>query len=175
VSDIEVLIDAYNAMFAHPQIGPLVRRDNQAAREEFLAFVAQNRPAGAERIYVVFDAHRDPSPTTQTGRTRESTERGLHVVYATETADTWIQNRIRQAADPRQITVVTSDREILATVAAHQAQVLRVSTFMRLRQRSARRVSQSRSSDKPSHMSKRELERWEKLFRERDDEEDSSS
>lgn len=168
---MEVLIDAYNAMFAHPRIGPLVRRDNEAARREFLAFVAQNRPEGAEHIYVVFDAHRDKAPTLETGRTRESTERGLHVVFATETADTWIQNRIRRAPDPRQITVVTSDREILATVTAHQAQVLRVSTFLQLRRNRARRVSRA-AGEKPSHMSKRELARWEKLFRERDEEDD---
>jgi predicted RNA-binding protein with PIN domain len=169
---MEVLIDAYNAMFAHPQIGPLVRRDNEAARREFLAFVAQNRPAGAERVFVVFDAHRDTAPTTETGRTRESYERGLHVVFATETADTWIQNRIRKSTDPRQITVVTSDREILATVEAHKAQVLRVSRFLRLRQRRSRRMTRQTPTAKPSHMSKRELARWEKLFSEHDEDDD---
>jgi len=170
---MDVLIDAYNVMFAHPQIGPLVRRDNAAAREAFLAFVAQNRPEGATDVFVVFDAHRDPAPPTGTGRTRQSTERGLHVVFAIETADVWIQNRIRNAADPRTITVITSDREILATVTAHQAHVLRVSTFLKLRQRKQRRATGG-APDKPSHVSKRELARWEKLFRDRQDDENPS-
>lgn len=163
---MEVLIDAYNVMFAHPQLGPLIRRDNEAARREFLAYVSRNRPAGARRVHVVFDAHRDPAPPTTPGRTRSAYESGLHVVFATETADVWIQSRIRNASDPGQITVVTSDREILATAAAHGAGILRVSTFLKLQRR---RSSRARA-DKPSHMSKRELQRWEKLFRERDDE-----
>jgi predicted RNA-binding protein with PIN domain len=159
----EILIDAYNVMFAHPKIGPLVRRDNESARGEFLALVATNRPDGASHIYVVFDAHRSAAPTTETGRTTEAYDRGLHVVYATETADTWIQNRVRQAADPAAIAVVTSDREILATVTAHKATILRVSEFLKLRQRRARRATANRP-DKPSHLSNKALAEWERLF-----------
>ena len=171
----EVLIDAYNVMFAHPKIGPLVRRNNQAAREEFLVLVSQNRPAGASRIVVVFDAHRSPAPTTETGRTHQAYERGLHVVFAPETADVWIQNRLRTAPDAKQITVITSDREILATVHAHQAEVLRVSEFLRLPSRRHRQgPAAAGSDDKPSHMSNRELKKWEELFEQkRRDAEDS--
>jgi len=167
----QVLIDAYNVMFAHPKIGPLVRRNNASAREEFLALVAANRPAGATHIYVVFDAHRSPAPNTETGRTGPSYDRGLHIIFATETADVWIQNRVRQAADPKDITVVTSDREILATVTAHKAAILRVSEFLKLRTRSSRRIS-SQLPDKPSHMSNKQLAQWEKLFSEKRQDDD---
>lgn len=167
----EVLIDAYNVMFAHPKIGPLVRSNNEAARQEFLALVAANRPVGTAHIYVVFDAHRSPAPRTEVGRSDRDYDRGLHVIFATETADVWIQNRVRQAADPKAITVVTSDREILSTVTAHQAEILRVSEFLKLRQRNARRATDNRP-DKPSHVSNKELAQWEKLFSEEREDED---
>lgn len=172
----EVLIDAYNVMFAHPKIGPLVRHDNAAAREEFLVLVSQNRPLGASKIVVVFDAHRSPAPTTSTGRAHTSYERGLHVVFAPETADVWIQTRLRDATDPKLITVITSDREILATVTAHEAQILRVSEFLKLpRKRHRSGPLPARADDKPSHMSNRELKKWEELFaQERDDQDEEA-
>jgi len=169
----EVLIDAYNVMFAHPTIGPLIRSNHESARDEFVAFVAANRPAGATRIYVVFDAHRSPSLATEVGRPARAYDRGLHVVFATETADVWIQNRIRRAADPQKITVITSDREILATVTAHEGTILRVSDYLKLRKRNTHRATSNRPS-KPSHVSNKELAKWEKLFAERRDEEEES-
>lgn len=167
----ELLIDAYNVIYADPRLGPLVRRDAERAREEFLALVAQRVPADGTATVVVFDAMRDPAPPTQTGRTNREYTRGLHVVYARETADTWIRERIRNHADPRLITVVTSDREILATVQAHGAGVLRVSEFLRLAARRHRRTREIRDAEKPEHTSRREIEEWERLFGEpRDDE-----
>src|SRR5262245_38249018 len=105
----EFLIDAYNVIFAHSRLGPLVRRDPEAAREQFLALVAQRLPPDGTRGIVVFDAAREPRPTTETGRTHSDYARGLQIVYARETADTWIRERIRNHEDASQVTVITSD------------------------------------------------------------------
>ena len=45
----EILIDAYNVIFADPKLGPLVRQDAERARNEFLAFVAPQIPAAIEQ------------------------------------------------------------------------------------------------------------------------------
>lgn len=166
----EILVDAFNVIFAHPSLGPLVRRDAERAREEFLALVAARQPGDARRTWVVFDAHRDPGPRTETGRTGGGSRHGLHVVFARESADTWIQNRIREHSEPAQVTVVTSDRAILETARAHGATILRVAEFLQLPARRRQRLREIRESEKPEHQSAREIEEWRKLFEDRDPE-----
>jgi predicted RNA-binding protein with PIN domain len=167
----ELLIDAYNVMFADPRLGPLVRRDAEAARREFLALVEQRRPADGSRVVVVFDAHRNPGPPTTAGRVGRDYAHGVHVVFATETADAWIQARMRGHRDPGSLAVVTSDREILATAQAHGCRIVRVSEFLQLRERRTRRARQVRDREKPEHLSAREVEEWERLFGERNEDE----
>ncbi|MFQ5600349.1 MAG: NYN domain-containing protein [Candidatus Krumholzibacteriia bacterium] len=166
----EVLIDAYNVMFAHPRIGPLVRRDLQEAREEFLALVSRNRSLDSTRVVIVYDAHRDPGVIAETGRQGSAYARGIHVVFARETADVWIQRRIREHSDPARLTIVTSDREILSTARAHGAQKLSVAEFLGLPSRRRARAERTARSEKPEHLSKREIEAWERLFEKRREE-----
>jgi len=169
----ELLIDAFNVIFAHPRLGPLVRRDQAAARDAFLVFVSQNRPADATRVYVVFDAHRDKGPATETGRQGTTYSGGVHAIFARETADVWIQRRIREHPNPALVTVITSDNAIIATVHAYGARLLRVRDFLRLpeRRRAGGAAAQSRAEEKPARVTRRELEEWERLFGERHDEE----
>jgi predicted RNA-binding protein with PIN domain len=167
----EILIDAYNVMFAHPQIGPLVRRDLAAAREEFLRLCVQRLPADGSLGVVVFDATRDPRPAIEKGSTGPHRERGLQVVYARDSADAWIENRIRTHPEPAVLTVVTSDREILDVVRAHGANVLRVSEFLQLAQRRQARMRAIRDTEKPEQASRREIEEMRKLFEDRKDDE----
>jgi ribosomal protection tetracycline resistance protein len=170
----EILIDAYNVIFAHPKLGPLVRRDPERARDEFLALVASRLPPDGALGVVVFDAARDPRPIATTGRTGQERHRGLQVIYARETADAWIQARIRAHAEPEVLTIVTSDNAILATARAHGAGILRVSDFLQLAARRQARLREIRSSEKPAHQSPREIQEWERLFGEhrREDGED---
>lgn len=160
----EILIDAYNVIYAHPQLGPLVRRDAARARDEFLALVASRLPADGSLGVVVFDAMREPRPSTEPGRASRQRQRGLQVVFARESADAWIQARIRDHSDPALLTVVTSDNEILATARAHGAAILRVSDFLQLAARRQARLRELRTSEKPAHQSAREIEEWERLF-----------
>ena len=160
----EVLIDAYNVMFAHPRLGPLLRRSLEQAREEFLILVAQRLPGDGTLGVVVFDATRDPSPPTTKGRTGRATHRGLQVVFARESADAWIQKRIREHDDPASLTIVTADREILETARAHGSATMRVSEFLQLANRRQKRMREIRASEKPEHQSTREIDEWRRLF-----------
>ncbi len=159
----ELLIDAFNVIFAHPRLGPLVRRDAERAREEFLVLVAGRVSTGGGRVVVVFDAHRDPGPVAGKGRVGAIQRHGVEAVFAAETADTWIREHIRSAEDARSITVVTSDREILDTARAHHCTILRVSDFLQLGTRSAKSRHEP-DSDKPVRSSAREIAEWEQLF-----------
>ena len=160
----ELLIDAYNVMFAHPRLGPLLRRDLERAREEFLVLVAQRLPVDGTLGIVVFDATRDPAVPTTTGRVRRANSHGVQVVFARESADAWIQQRIREHTDPACLTVVTADREILETARAHGAGSMRVTEFLQVASRRRKRMREIRSSEKPEHQSARELDEWRRLF-----------
>jgi predicted RNA-binding protein with PIN domain len=93
------------------------------------------------------------------------------VVFARETADVWIQKRIREHPDPTSITVVTADREILETARAYRAGSIRVSEFLQLPRPSRKRRRQERTAEKPDHQSERQIEEWRRLFEEpREDE-----
>jgi predicted RNA-binding protein with PIN domain len=168
----EVLIDAYNVMFAHPRIGPLLRRDLGLARDEFLALVAQRQPNDGSRMVVVFDAKREPATPTGVGRKGVGYRGGVHVVFAPDSADAWIQNRIRESEEPGTITIVTSDREILETARAHGAGAWRVADFLQLAARRQERLRELRETEKPMHQSQREIAEWEKLFEEKPHDED---
>jgi hypothetical protein len=158
-----LLIDAFNVIFAHPRLGPLVRRDAERAREEFLVLVAGRAAGGGRRVIVVFDAHRDPGPVATPGRIGAVQRHGVEAVFARETADTWIREHIRNAPDARAITVVTSDREILATARDHGCTVLRVADFLQLGRRGSKHRREP-DSDKPGRASAREVAEWERLF-----------
>lgn len=169
----ELLIDAFNVIFAHPRLGPLVRRDPERAREEFLVLVAGRVPSDGSRVVVVFDAHRDPGPVAGKGRQGSTQRHGVEAVFATETADTWIREHIRNAEDGRAITVVTSDREILDTARAHHCTIRRVSEFLQLGTRSAKSRREP-ESDKPGRSSAREIAEWEQLFDNRPPDDDAN-
>ena len=167
----EMLIDAYNVMFAHPRPGPLLRRDLERARDEFLILVSQRLPADGTLGVVVFDATREPSPPTDTGRTGRASRHGLQIVFARDSADAWIQQRIREHSDPASLTVVTADREILETARAHGSATLRVSEFLQIASRRQKRMREIRSAEKPEHLSAREIDEWRRLFEKPRDEE----
>ena len=160
----ELLIDAYNVMFAHPRLGPLLRRDLERAREEFLVLVSQRLPADGTLGVVVFDATREPSPPADRGRAGRASRHGLQVVFARESADAWIQQRIREHDDPASLTIVTADRVILETARAHGAASMRVSDFLQIASRRQRRMREIRSTEKPEHQSSREIDEWRRLF-----------
>jgi len=166
----ELLLDAYNILYADPRLNALMRRDVERAREEFIALAAVRPPPSGASVIVVFDAMRDPRPVTETGRTRTSMQRGMQVVYARDSADTWIRERMRTHAEPALLTVVTSDREILETARVHGCGTMRVREYLDLNARQQQKLRAIRDQEKPQHLSKRELAEWERLFGEKRDE-----
>jgi hypothetical protein len=73
-----------------------------------------------QRVTVVFD-HGLPG-----GPSRELSGGGVKVVFASagHTADGILRERIRRTRDPRQITVVTSDQQVVAAAKAHRVRVI---------------------------------------------------
>jgi predicted RNA-binding protein with PIN domain len=105
------LIDGYNVMHAGGRLGPKLSRDGfRRARRRFLdELSAALGPQAARQTTVVFDASVHPGDFAL-----DAHYRGLGILFALgdENADARIEQLIAADADPRTLTVVSSDRRI---------------------------------------------------------------
>jgi predicted RNA-binding protein with PIN domain len=97
-----LVVDAYNIIRANPNYSD----ELDIARTELIHDLIEYQAVSGQKVYVVFDAYRIA------GIRSDDPERRITVVYTNkeETADTWIEQFVRKAKDPkRQIYVATSD------------------------------------------------------------------
>ena len=116
-----LLIDGHNLIGRLPDL----RLDDP---DDEAKLVARLRPYCArtrKHITVVFDRG------LPGGRSWELSGGGVEVVFAAtgHTADGILCERVRQARDPRGLTIVTSDREVIAVARARGARVVRSEEF----------------------------------------------
>lgn len=104
------LIDGYNLMYAvglASRAMPGTRLER--ARTKFLDWLADSNRHGEDRFRVVFDAQKAPLPSSEYGH------RGVRVRFAfRQTADELIDELIRVAPHPAQLTVVSNDGQVQA-------------------------------------------------------------
>lgn len=111
------LVDGHNALH---RLG-LRSGDHERDRRELLSMVRELAP-GAE---VYFDASRAPKGLPEVRR-----EAGMRVRYVkTGEADRAILSRVREADRPRDLTVVTDDREVAAGARQMRAHSMGVREF----------------------------------------------
>jgi predicted RNA-binding protein with PIN domain len=106
-----LLIDGYNLLFAAGILGPLRGKGGGASsREALLDFLVDHLPAKElPRSMIVFDAAEAPP-----GLPKQYSHRGLAVRFAPRnmSADALMEELIERSADPRRLTVVSSDHRI---------------------------------------------------------------
>jgi predicted RNA-binding protein with PIN domain len=100
-------------------------RDKAKARRDLVERLAEFSRLKHARITVVFDGAPDSTFP------EASAFRGVKILYANKgsDADTRIRRLIESAADPRGLTVVTSDRQLAFLVRSGGARVLRSGQF----------------------------------------------
>jgi predicted RNA-binding protein with PIN domain len=101
------------------------------------------------------------------GRSRELSRGGVEVVFAPtgRTADGILRERIRRARDPRGLTVVTSDRQVIAAAQARGARVMRAEEFAA--QLSAAQAAPA-EVDQDVYLSAEEVDEWLQVFKGRE-------
>lgn len=115
------LIDGFNVLHA----GLLGGRDRskwwtESKRRELLDRVERFEDIEAE-LWIVFDGRRPAPESGEAVRPR--------CVFA-PSADTWLVERVRQAADPAGLAVVTADRQVGGRVRSRGAQVVSPRDFL---------------------------------------------
>ena len=111
---MRVFVDGHNALFALRVRG----ETHEEQRRELLRRVAERTP----RATVFFDARHAPH--------RVGDGLGLSAVFCRDRdADAEIVDAVREAENPREVTVVSNDRELTGRAAQLGARVLRVHEF----------------------------------------------
>jgi len=146
-----LLIDGHNLIGRLPDL----RLDDPDDEAKLVARLRTYCARTGKRATVVFDRG------LPGGRSRELSGGGVEIVFASagHTADGILCERVRRARDPRGLTVVTSDRQVIAVVQAEGARVMRSEEFV-ARSKSPR----TDDVEEDVHLSAEEVEEWLRVF-----------
>ena len=116
-----LLIDGHNLIGRLPDL----RLDDPDDEAKLVARLRTYCARTGKRVTVVFDRG------LPGGRSRELSSGRVEVVFASSghTADGILRERVRRSRDPRGLTVVTSDRQVITAVEARGARVTRSEKF----------------------------------------------
>jgi len=157
-----IIVDGYNLVLRSPTLRPGPERTLRQSREKLVNLLSWAVGAGDARFLVVFDGAEGGGAESGTGR--------VEVRYSRppEKADDVIRRVVEDSVSPgRRVTVVTSDLEVARHARAMGADVSLADLFMGSVLASPGGPTESGPSEKPAGLSKRELEDWAALFRDR--------
>jgi predicted RNA-binding protein with PIN domain len=152
-----IVVDGYNLILRSPALRPEGGRTLRESRERLINLLSWTVGAGEARFLVVFDGEEGG---------RESGGGRVEVRYARkpQTADDVIRRVVEEAIDRGQaLTVVTSDLEVARHARTMGADIALGDLFLS----SVLSPPKAGAPEKPESLSRRELEEWAELFRQR--------
>ncbi len=149
-----ILIDGHNLIGKLPDI----HLDDPDDEAKLVVRLRTYCARTGKRVTVVFD-HGLPG-----GPSRELSGGGVKAIFAVagRTADGILCERIRRARDPRGLTVVTSDHQVIAAAQARGARVVRSEEFAA--QLNTPRAVETIETERDVSLSADEVEEWLQLF-----------
>jgi ribosomal protection tetracycline resistance protein len=160
----KVIVDGYNLIYAHPELGERVRTDAREARETLITILSEYVRARKVKVILVFDSRLSRAAPVPSLPPR------LEVVFSRSglSADELIVKMIESERRPRDVTVVSSDYKDIGRVAKSLGiQVLRAQSFWGEILKQKKRGD--KSGEKPTSVSGREVEYWLEEFEGRDE------
>jgi predicted RNA-binding protein with PIN domain len=143
-------VDAFNVMHKIGRLKSLMEKDLEEAREEFLRMLAPKVFRSGERWTVVFDG---------LSLGREKAPGPIHVIFTSD-ADAWILSSLRRHANPKSVTVVSSDEKDIGPEArAMGARVESADTLVK-RLGTSRGAADRHASEKPDRSTPEEIDFW---------------
>ena len=148
-----LLIDGHNLIGRLPDL----RLDDPDDEAKLVARLRTYCARTRKRITVVFDRG------LPGGHSWELSGGGVEVVFAAtgHTADGILCERVRQARDPRGLTIVTSDHEVIAVAQARGARVVRSDEFAA---QLGVKVAAEVEIKADARLSAQEVEEWLRMF-----------
>lgn len=119
------LVDGYNVIHKVPELVPQAGKLLEDSRDGLIRFIVEQRPHGSLRnsITVVFDGSESVCALPVPGEVRVLFSRG-------ETADDLIKRLIEESANPREMVLVSDDRDLQFHARAHAVDVWGVERFV---------------------------------------------
>ncbi len=153
-----IVIDGYNIIHRAPELRPGPDRTLRESREKLLNLLAWGYGGGEARFIVVFDG-------AESGG-RDESEGRVEVVYSRppDKADDLIRRIVEDRVERvERLTVVTSDLEVARHARAMGADVSLSDLFLASALGPARQGEAV--GEKPTTLTKKELEEWAELFK----------
>jgi predicted RNA-binding protein with PIN domain len=151
----KVIVDGYNLIYAHPELGERVRTDARRAREILITILAEYVRARKVKVTLVFDSRLSRAAPVISLPPR------LEVVFSRSglSADELIVKMMESERQPRSMTVVSSDYKDIGRVAKSLGiQVLPAQSFWREILKEKKRGE--KKGEKPTSVSEKEVEYW---------------
>ena len=153
------IIDGYNVIGAAGDFGLALSLPDKEDRLLRLLSSFRSRRRSRQAMLVVFDGHYGRLATGP----RRYSQLGIEVEWSLgESADAVIERKVRSAARPREIEVVTSDEQVLRAVLSHGAKGVRSQEF--LAELSLVFVDEP-AAEKPDKPSPDEVAEWLDIFK----------
>ena len=154
-----LIVDGYNVIGAAGEFGLALSLPDKEVRLLRLLSSFRSRRRSRQPMLVVFDGHYGQLANGP----RRSSQLGIQVEWALgESADAVIARKVRAAAQPREIEVVTSDEQVLRAIASCGAKGIRSQEFLADISRS---FPDEATTEKPEAPSPDEVTEWLDLFR----------
>ena len=163
-----VIVDGYNLVLRSPTLRPGKDRTLRESRDKLVNLLSWAVGAGDARFLVVFDGAEGGTGPEGGGR--------VEVRYSRppDKADDLIRRIVEERVSPSvRVTVVTSDLEVARHARAMGADVSLADLFMS--SMLAATGSPEAGPEKPTSLSRKELEEWAAMFRERKPDDDDES
>lgn len=158
-----ILIDGLNLLYKFPDLEGLMYQGKlNEARDGLVGILKEYRNLKKEHIRVVFDGKRRPSDNTRT-----ETLGRIEICYSHDlSADFIIKEFIKHDENPRMVTVVTSDKDIIFYVNRFKAKIVQSEKFAeQVRQEiEGAQTKAAPEKDADPVISDDEMRFWEKMF-----------
>ena len=159
-----IVVDAYNLIHRTPELRPGPGLSLEESRAKLINLLSWVVGAGEVRFLVVFDGAAGGRDEPGSGRVRVRFSR------PPQKADDVIRHVVEDEVEKvDRLTVVTSDVEVARHARAMGAEIALGDLFVASILGSRR---EARGDERPARLSKRELEEWAEMFRNRPAEED---
>jgi predicted RNA-binding protein with PIN domain len=166
-----IIVDGYNLILRTPQLQPGAGRTLRESRDKLVNLLSWAMGGDQAKFIVVFDGTREAGRAETGGR--------VEVVFSKppHSADDLIHDLVEQHTDDDvPVTVVTADIEVARDARAMGADIALSDLFLAstLGPAAGAAGAEAAVPEKPSTISKKELEEWARLFRGRRAESDQT-
>lgn len=157
-----ILIDGFNLIYKFPQLAEhMYHGELNKAMDGLIEILAEYKSKKKKSIAVVFDGKKEEGSSLQ--REKRS---GMKVLYSHDySADFVIMNMIKNDKEPKMITVITSDKEILFFLNRYYTPSIKSEDFAEMIVSELEEKEKLQpEKDENIELSEDELSFWQKMF-----------